>query len=190
MAAGFAGLFAGLALGLSLAGPPGPVNALIAREAARGGLWAGVRAGYPAPLMDTVALLLVVFGLPRLVDVGRWTPLLAGVGALLMLYLAWDITKVRSGQPKALAPGAVWAVTLSNPFYYAWWPSVGAAFLAATGGWGAVGFLAAIFGWVLGFSFLMAHGASRWDWFTPLVALLSADGLLVFALLLALRAAG
>ena len=41
-------LATGFALGLSLAGPPGPVNALIAREAVRGGTWAGIRAGYPA----------------------------------------------------------------------------------------------------------------------------------------------
>ncbi len=178
---------AGLALGLSLAGPPGPVNALIAREAVRGGAWAGVRAGYPAPLMDTVAMLLVLFGLPRVLDVARWAPFLAGVGALLMLYLAWDTVRPRP-EPKPLAQGAVWAVTLSNPFFYAWWPSVGAAFLAATGGWGVVGFLVAIFGWVAGFSFLMAHGAARWPWFGPLVGLLSADGLLAFALLLAVRA--
>ena len=147
-----------------------------------------MRVGYPAPVRDTVALVLVVFGLPHLVDVGRWTPWLAGIGACLMAYLAWDIAQVR-GAPKPLAAGAVWAVTLSNPFYYAWWPSVGAAFLAATGAWGAVGFLAAIYGWVVAVSFLMAHGASRWDWFAPLVGLLSADGLLVFALLLAFRAA-
>jgi threonine/homoserine/homoserine lactone efflux protein len=178
----------GLGLGLSLAGPPGPVNALIARESVRGGAWAGVRAGYPAPLLDTVALLVVLVGLPRVVDLARWSAPLAAVGALLLLYLAIDIARVRPA-PKPVAPGAVWAVTLSNPFFYAWWPSVGASFAAAVGPWGVAGFLLAIYGWVAGFSFLMAHGATRWPWFAPAVGLLSADGLLAFAVLLALRAA-
>lgn len=178
----------GAGLGLSLAGPPGPVNALIARESVRGGAWAGVKAGYPAPLLDSAALLLVLVGLPRVVDVARWAPLLSAIGAILLLWLATDIARVRPA-PKPVAAGAVWAVTLSNPFFYAWWPSVGASFVAATGPWGVAGFLVAIFGWVAAFSALMAHGAARWPWFAPAVALLSADGLVAFALLLAVRAA-
>lgn len=178
----------GLALGLSLAVPPGPVNALIARESVRGGALAGIRAGFPAPVVDTAYMVLVLFGLPRLLDVERFTPLFAGFGALLMLYLAWGTARPQ-GDAKPLAPGAVWLVTLSNPFQYAWWLSAGAAFLAATGGWGVVGFLVAIFGWVFVFSTLMAHGAARWAWFPPLVTVLSADGLLAFALLLATQAA-
>ena len=187
-AEGLAAMALGLGLGFSLAGPPGPVNALIAREAVRGGAWAGIRVGYPAPLLDTLALLLVFFGLPHLVDVSRWAPLLSGVGAILLGAIAIDIARIRA-EPKPIAASAVWALTLSNPFFYAWWPSVGASFLAATGVWGAAGFLLAIFGWVALFSFLMAHGASRWAWFAPVVSLLSADGLAAFALLLALRAA-
>lgn len=176
----------GLALGLSLAVPPGPVNALIAREAARGGVRAGIKAGYPAPVVDTAYMLLVLFGFSRLVDLERWAPLLAAVGALLMLYLAWSTAQTRQSKP--LAPGAIWAVTLSNPFQYAWWLSAGAAFLAATGIWGVVGFLFAIFGWVFLFSLLVSRGASRWNWFPPLTAVLSADTLLAFALALGLRA--
>lgn len=178
----------GVGLGLSLAAPPGPVNALIAREAVRGGAWAGIRAGYPAPVLDSVALVVVLVGLPHVIDMARWAPILSGIGALLLLYLAIDIARVRPA-PKPVAASAVWAVTLSNPFFYAWWPSVGTSFVAATGPWGTAGFLLTIFAWVVGFSFVMAHGASRWTWFAPAVGLLSADGLLAFALLLAVRAA-
>jgi threonine/homoserine/homoserine lactone efflux protein len=179
---------AGFALGISLAVPPGPVNALIAREAVRGGAWAGVRAGYPAPVVDTAYMLLVLLGLPRLVDLERWGPPLAAGGALLMLYLAWDTVRPRA-EPKPLAPGAIWGVTLGNPFQYAWWLSAGAAFLAATAPWGVLGFLLAIFGWVFAFSFAMAHGAARWPWFAPLTVVASADLLLAFALLLLRQAA-
>lgn len=180
----------GFGLGLSLAVPPGPVNALIAREASRHGAFGGIRAGLPAPTLDTAYMLLVAFGLPRLVDLERWTPWLAGIGAALMLYLAWDTARVRAAAaaPPARA-SALWAVTLTNPFQYAWWLSAGAAFLARQGLWGAVGFVVAVFGWVLVLSHLVARGAQRWPWFTPATTLLSADLLLVFALLL-LRAAG
>lgn len=190
MAAPPVALLLGIGLGLSLAVPPGPVNALIAREASRHGAWGGVRAGLPAPIVDTGWMLLVVFGLPRLVDLERFTPYLAGVGALLMLYLAYDTAKVRShAATPPVKAAALWAVTLSNPFQYAWWLSAGTAFLSQQGVYGAIGFVLAVFSWVFVLSHLVAHGAQRWTWFTPATTLLSADLLVVFAVLL-LRATG
>lgn len=178
----------GFGLGLSLAVPPGAVNALITREATRGGAWAGIRAGLPAPIVDTAYMLLVLFGLTRLIDIEAWTPWLASLGAVVMLYLAWDTARVRTGDAKALAsPWAVWAVTLSNPFQYAWWLTAGASDLVATAPWGVLGFLAAIFSWVFVLSHLVAHGALRWTWFTPAVTLLAADLLLLYALRLAFK---
>jgi len=190
MAAPLVAILLGFGLGLSLAVPPGPVNALIVREASRHGALGGIRAGLPAPTLDTVYLLLVVVGLPRLVDLDRVAPWLAGIGAALMLYLAWDTARVReaSAAPPAKAV-SLWAVTLSNPFQYAWWLSAGAAFLAQQGAWGAAGFVVAVFGWVVVLSTLVARGAQRWPWFPPAMTLLSADLLVMFALLL-LRATG
>ncbi len=179
----------GFLLGLSLAAPPGPVNALIAREASRGGAWAGTRAGLPAPVVDTAYLLLVLFGLARFVDLDAATPWLAGVGALLMAYLAWSTIRTRNTEVRSLAgPYQVWAVTLTNPFQYAWWVSAGAVFLTGYGAFGIAGFLVAIFGWVLLFSLLVAEGARRWKWFAPAVTWASAGLLGLFAVLLAWRA--
>lgn len=176
----------GFGLGLSLAGPPGPVNALIARESARGGWRAGVRAGLPAPIVDTAYMLLVLFGLSRLLDLETMAPWLAGAGALLMAYFAVQTVKVRDGAPKALAgPAAVWLVTLTNPFQYAWWASAGAGDLVRLGPFALAGFLVAIFGWVFLFSGLVGHGALRWSWFTPTITLVSADLLLLYALRMA-----
>lgn len=176
----------GFGLGLSLAGPPGPVNALIARESALGGWRAGVRAGLPAPIVDTAYMLLVLFGLSRLVDLEAWAPWLAGAGALLMAYFAVQAVTVRQGSPKELAgPAAVWLVTLTNPFQYAWWVSAGAGDLVHLGPFALAGFLAAIFGWVFAFSGVVGHGALRWAWFTPAITLLCADLLLLYALRMA-----
>ncbi len=180
----------GFALGASLAGPPGPVNALIARESSRHGMAAGVRAGIPAPIVDTAYMVLVLVGLPRLVHLEAVAPWLAAVGALLMAYLAWDTVRLRAGTRQLAGPWAVWAVTLTNPFQYAWWIGAGTTFLGAQGAWGVAGFMVAIFGWVFTFSFLVSRGAQRWQWFPAVLEVVSADLLFLFALQLAAVAAG
>jgi threonine/homoserine/homoserine lactone efflux protein len=174
----------GFALGLSLAIPPGPVNALVSREASRHGPWGGIRAGLPAPTLDTGYMLLVLFGLPRLVDIEQYALYMASVGAVLMAYLAWDTVRDRPEAKGMAGAWSLWAVTLTNPFQYAWWLSAGAAFLATTGFWGMPGFVAAVFGWVVVLSYLVHHGARRWEWFVPLVTVVSADMLLFFGLAL------
>lgn len=178
----------GFGLGLSLAAPPGPVNALIARESARGGGMAGIRAGIPAPIVDTGYMLLVVFGVATFVDFERWTPWLATVGALLMAFLAMQVARIHDQEGRRLAgPLAVWLVTLSNPFQYAWWLSAGASDLVQLGFLGIGGFLVAIFSWVFVFSNLVAHGALRWSWFSPAITVASADLLFLYAIRLAWR---
>lgn len=178
----------GFGLGLSLAAPPGPVNALIARSAATGGARAGIRAGFPAPVVDTAIMLLVLFGITRLVDIERWTPWLASVGFILMTWLAWQVARVHDGPEQPLAgPAAVWMVTLTNPYQYAWWISAGAADLLQLGAAGILGFLAAIYSWVFLISALVAHGALRWPWFTSAITIVSSNLLLVYALRLLWR---
>lgn len=182
MADPFAALALGFGLGLSLAGPPGPVNALIARQSSVGGTRAGIRAGLPAPIVDTAYMLLVLFGLSRLVDIEALTPYLATIGAALMAWLAVQVARVADKPTGALAgPTAVWLVTLTNPFQYAWWLSAGAGDLVQLGAFGIAGFLVAIFGWVFAFSGLVAAGALRWSWFPSAITILSADLLLVYA---------
>lgn len=188
MAEPLVALALGLGLGLSLAAPPGPVNALIARESALGGARAGIRAGLPAPIVDTAYMLLVLFGVARLVDLEALTPWLATIGAVLMGWLAIQVARVREGGGRTLTgPRAVWLVTLTNPFQYAWWLSAGAADLVQLGAFGIAGFLLAIFGWVFAFSNLVAHGALRWGWFPSAITLLSADLLLLYAVRLLWR---
>jgi threonine/homoserine/homoserine lactone efflux protein len=183
---------AGLALGLSLAIPPGPVNALIAREASQRGAAAAIRAGLAAPLVDSLYLLAVLFGLPLLVDVRPYLPALALLGAVLMGYFAWaTVQPPRAGEPPR--PQAVFAavlvLSLANPLQVGWWLTAGTALLREQGPWGMAGFFAAIFGWVFLFAEGMARGARRWESLQPFVVVASADLLLAFALLLLRQAA-
>lgn len=179
----------GLLLGLSLAAPPGPMNALIAAHATQNGFGRAVRVGLAAPIVDTFYLLVVTFGVARLFDLNRHQMILGLAGALLMAYLAWSTARMEPSRASRL-PG-FWVMTglsLTNPYQIGWWVTAGTAFLLAEGAPGAVGFVGGIFSWVFVFAFLMSHGAKRWSWFTPVTQVASADLLVLFALLLATRA--
>ncbi len=187
-------LVAGIGLGLSLAAPPGALNALIAREAGRHGFLPAVKTGLGAPVADTVFLVILVLGLDRVLEVPGLVRVAAGAGAVLMAYFA--VTTWRSpdeaaeeGLPRATF-AAAFAMAMTNPFQIGWWLSGGYVFLQNQGLWGMAGLLVGIFGWVVGFSWLVANGAQRWAWFKPLVRLSSAVLLGGFSLLLLLVAAG
>jgi threonine/homoserine/homoserine lactone efflux protein len=178
---------AGLALGLTLAIPPGPVNALIAREAARRGAGAAIRAGIAAPIVDTLFMVAVLFGLPRLVDVDTYLRPLALLGAVLMAYLAWATTRPPATAPDKSARAvfaAVFVLSIANPLQIGWWFTAGTALLREQGLFGMLGFFTAIFGWVVVFAEGMARGSRRWSSLEPLVMVVSADLLLAFAILL------
>lgn len=184
----------GLGLGLSLAAPPGAMNALIARESSRHDAWHGIRVGLGAPVADVVWLLVLWFGLGRFLDGPLLVRVLAAAGALLMAYFSF--TTFRDGQerPQEMQRKATFtagfAMAITNPYQAAWWFSGGFVFLQDQGGWGVLGLIVGIFAWVVCFAWLVAHGAQRWKWFTPTIRVASGTLLALFAVLLGLVAAG
>lgn len=164
------------------------MNAIIASHATRHGAAQAIRVGLAAPLVDTLYLLVVTFGLARAVRLEPFQAPLALGGALLMAVLAWQTTR-GSLRPQANLPGftAMTVLSLTNPYQIGWWLTAGVGFLLVEGLPGAVGFVVGIFGWVFIFATAMAHGARRWNWFEPLTQIVSANLLLGFALLMALR---
>ncbi|MGB0653390.1 MAG: LysE family transporter [Thermoplasmatota archaeon] len=187
-------LLLGLGLGLSLAAPPGPMNALIARESSRHGAAAGIRAGVAAPVADTIYLALLGLGIGRLLSEPAWVRGAALGGAFLMAYFSygtWNTPARPPPESAAAQPATFWAalgMALANPYQIAWWLSGGFVFLQREGWWGIAGLLCGIFGWVVVFSWLVAHGATRWTWFAPAVKVVSALMLAFFAVLLLLVA--
>ncbi len=188
----------GLGLGFSLAAPPGPMNALIARTAAHRGPGPAIRVGLGAPVADVIFLVALVFGVGRILDTPGFLRGAAAGGALLMAYFAWgawqdrakthdDATPPRLGNPTF--PSALLAA-LSNPYQIGWWLTGGFAFLQAQGWWGIGGFLVGIFAWVALFAFLVARGAQRWPRLRTWISIASAIMLAFFALLLAAIATG
>ena len=184
----------GLGLGLSLAAPPGPMNALIAREASRHGATAGIRMGLAAPVADTVYLAILLVGAQFLVPTGGALRVVAAAGCLVLAFFAvttWrSVPRIEGGDLKPLPFGAAFVAAMTNPYQIAWWITGGFVFLQAQGLWGIFGLMVGIFGWVLLFSWLMAHGARRWTWFEPTVRVASTLLLAVFAGMLLAIAVG
>lgn len=176
----------GLALGVSLAAPPGPMNALIAREASRHGPATAIRVGMGAPVADYVFLVLLVIGAQTFLDRPGVIRFAAGFGAMIMGSFGWGTLfgGTDEAEPQAATFWAGFITAMTNPYQIAWWLSGGFVFLQAQGWWGIGGLTIGIFGWVVAFAWLVAHGAQRWSWFTPLIRYASAGLLLVFAVLL------
>lgn len=174
----------GLGTGFSLAAPPGPMNAIIAREASRHSVAAGIRAGLGAPVADVLFLAAVLLGLDAAggMWLERFLDTAAAVGIVLLATLAVTTARARPARPGD-RPTAFWSgfgVALTNPYQIGWWLSGGVVLVHDQGMGFFLGLLAGIFGWVVGFSIAMHRGSRRWD-IAPLVQVLSADMLLAFA---------
>lgn len=145
---------------------PGPVSMAIVTESARRGFVVGplVCTGHCA--LEFVMVALIALGL----SAGLNTPLvltaIAVLGGLLLLWMGggmvWGALKGRLALPQPgveSKPMGYWQLlglgvgaTLVNPFWYAWWVTVGAAYLAfpQVRALGLVGVLVFYFGHIAG----------------------------------------
>jgi threonine/homoserine/homoserine lactone efflux protein len=133
-------LAAGVAFGLALAAPPGPMNAVIAEESVVHGFAAGVRAGLGAMTADALFLLGTLLGLVGVVErVPAVRAAMVAAGGLLMLYFAYGAARsVRetggfAGEP----PGGdsrgfrrAFLLAVTNPYQVVFWLTVGVGLLA------------------------------------------------------------
>jgi len=151
-----ASALAGVALGLSLAAPPGPMNAIIAEESVLRGWGSGFRAGLGAMTADAAFLGLALLGVVAVVqDAPTVRGLLFGLGGLLMLYFAYgaatDARATFGGGAAtddacaAATDGAgssggmdggdskgfrkAFALALTNPYQILWWLTAGVGLL-------------------------------------------------------------
>ncbi|WP_435153894.1 LysE family translocator [Haladaptatus sp. DFWS20] len=196
---------AGVVLGLSLAAPPGPMNAVIAEESVLRGWRSGFSAGLGAMTADACFFVLALAGV---IAVVKEAPLvrgiMVGVGGLLMLYFAYGAAKDASGTftgegGDADAKGfrKAFALAITNPYQIIWWLTAGVGLLdpgrfdalsgvpgtltVTTGGPVIiVGFFTGIALWIIGFPAALVATGKRVDSFAPAVAYLSA-GVLALA---------
>jgi len=89
---------AGVAFGLALAAPPGPMNAVIAEESVLRGWGAGFRAGLGAAVADLVFFLLSLAGVVTVVrELPRLRAGMIAVGGCLMCYFAYGAVRDAGG---------------------------------------------------------------------------------------------
>lgn len=185
---------AGVLLGLSLAAPPGPMNAIIAEESVLRGWDAGFRAGLGAMSADACFFVVALAGVATVLqDVPTLRAGMMAVGGLLMLYFALDAARSARGSFVEGESGAskgfrkTFALSLTNPYQVLWWLTVGVALLdpgtlsvalpavgevSVTTGSVAivVGFFAGIGLWITAFPAALVRAGRRIDGFAPLVA--------------------
>ncbi len=205
MVATLVSALAGVVLGLSLAAPPGPMNAVIAEESVLRGWRSGFFAGLGAMTADACFFVLALAGV---VAVVRDTPLvrgvMVGVGGILMLYFAYgtasDAASTFTADTEdegAKGFSKAFALAITNPYQVVWWLTAGVGLLdpgrfdvlsglpgelaVTTGGPViVVGFFAGIALWISGFPAALVAAGKRIDSFAPAVAYLSA-GVLALA---------
>lgn len=140
----------GLTLGLSLAAPPGPVNAVIATEGAVKAV-KGTLVGLGALTADAVFMILTV-------SLGTWLPgsakrPLTLAGGVVFLVLAVLVLRSR---PSSGRPGHVQYLTgltmgLTNPFQIAWWLTAGLTLVTSFGLPVVTSFFVGILIWITAF---------------------------------------
>jgi threonine/homoserine/homoserine lactone efflux protein len=182
-------LLSGVALGFSIAAPPGPVTALSAQLVVSRSWLSGWMVMLGATLADGVFFVLTYYGVARLVT-QQERGVLFVLGSLLMLYLAFSTVRTAGRRDAGAVPprSSRWSsstarrspfilglsIGLTNPYQLGWWVAVGAGMVADFGASVAVGFFVGILSWTLIVTALVHEGVRRYQRLSPLIAYASA----------------
>ena len=161
-------LVAGVALGLSIAAPPGPVNAVIAVQSVKSNV-RGFLVGLGAMTSDATFLVITYYlgGLIMIDD--RVRGIFAVLSCILMAYLAYltlrssrnVATMMSRGERRVPMPYLTGlSIGLTNPFQITWWMSVGLSLISSIGLVIIAGFFAGILLWITLFPTVM-HWANK-----------------------------
>jgi threonine/homoserine/homoserine lactone efflux protein len=165
-------------VGLSGAAAPGPLLVLDIRESTQRGFWAGPHIATGHSLVELVVVILLLVGLGPLLRNPAVASTVGIVGGAFLLWMAWGIgrhpqrgapsfpsahTHMHGTSRQPIIGGAL--ATLSNPFWFLWWMTIGAALMARSYALGLVGVSA----------FYIGHILSDYSWYS-LVSLAVATG--------------
>lgn len=184
-------LAAGIVIGLSLAVPPGPVNAVIAAVSVRKSYVSGIKVGLGAMTADGTFLAITLVGVAVLLNSAPVKIAVSLAGGLILAYMAIGILRgfrkpiqeAESGNVKSYYLTGV-AIGFTNPAAILWWITAGAALIASTNAAGIVGFFIGIASWVTAFAVTLHYAQSRARWIYPVVMVASGAVLLAFSLYL------
>lgn len=191
---GLAGAGIGVVLALSLAAPPGPVNALIASHGVTRSWRAGFLVGLGAMTVDLLWLTISLLAHSILLSVRSVFPVIALLGAAVMAYLAWKTAKAWRAEPVVAVPGRTIhatsyvtgvATNITSPYSILWWLTAGIALIDQFGPLVFVGFFAGILLWTSIFPFLLRVAQQRYARTYHIVLAFSVAVLVVFTAYLA-----
>lgn len=162
-------------VGLSGAMFPGPVTIVLTRQALKRGLSSAPLITLGHGLLELLMLLFLFFGLGTILQ-GRTAGLVGLLGGIILIWMGQGM--IRSPQLKDAggrekAGGQVSPVldgilaTVSNPYWFLWWGTIGASYLSLSQEQGLLGIL----------SFFTGHLLSDFLWLTLLaLALVTGKG--------------
>ncbi|MFB6253107.1 MAG: LysE family translocator [Halobacteriaceae archaeon] len=128
-------IIVGIILGLSLAAPPGPMNAIIAEQSVNKGWRAGFSAGLGAMSADFCFFVLALLGAVTVIqDHPQVQRIMIGFGGVLMLYFAYDALKnvrltIDSTSSESRGFQKTFILAITNPFQITWWLTAGLGLL-------------------------------------------------------------
>jgi threonine/homoserine/homoserine lactone efflux protein len=178
----------GAVLGVSIAAPPGPVNAAATYQVTKSWLAAWLTL-LGATTADAIFFVLTYFGLTSLIASGEARDLLFVAGGVFMLYIAYSTLR-RARVKQALGPTSGsrtpyllgLTIGLTNPFQLAWWIAVGVGMISTFGLSIVAGFFAGIIAWTLFFSTILREGLTRYHRIYPVLVYVSGGILVLFGL--------
>lgn len=186
----------GVFLGLSIAGPPGPVNALIATHVVtKGKWWAGTLVGSGAMTADAIFLVITYSIGTAIHPASNVLMVIYALGACVMFYFAYMASKAWKKPPVESAgevrPSRSYltglAVALTNPYQILWWLTAGLAFIQSVGPAIVVGFFVGIVIWNLSFPFALDYARKRIEQAYKAILLFALATLLILGAWLALQ---
>jgi threonine/homoserine/homoserine lactone efflux protein len=184
-------LVAGILIGLSLAVPPGPVNAVIAAESVKKSYVNGIKVGLGALTADATFLVIALIGVAVLFNNDTVKTVVSLAGGLILAYMALGILKdfrkpIKEGGKKDIKNYYLTGVAIgfTNPAAILWWITAGAVLIASTDIAGIAGFFIGVILWVTSFSVTLHYAKSKALWVYPAVMLVSGLVLLIFGVML------
>ncbi|OPY27376.1 MAG: leucine export protein LeuE [Methanocella sp. PtaU1.Bin125] len=184
-------IVAGIALGLSLGVPPGPVNAAIAAAAARRSYLDGIKVGLGAMTADFTYLVLTVIGVAVLLTGSLARDAISVIGGLILVYFACATLKSyrqSRDNPENIGTGNHYlmglVMGLTNPLGILWWVTAGAAFVAMFNVLGVAGFMLGLLAWISCFSVFVHYAGKKVDLVYPIIVIGSGLMMLFFGLVL------
>lgn len=176
----------GIVLGLSMAAPPGPINAMIANESLVS-KFHGTAVGLGAMTADLI-FFIITFTIRNIIPREIIYPLYVA-GGILMLYLSFSIfkSKMTSKSRKGNYISGL-LIGLSNPYQLSWWLTAGLFMIQEFSLLIAPFFFTGILIWVICFPFIINKIGNKYGRYVKIFSIATLAGFGVYMLFLGLRA--